>query len=123
MFVIYKVLESFASFSATKGMVIASSAALGILVFALWPSGVTMENFKRIENGMTQKEVEYVFGAPGMEYPVAGVRTLAWCAGDGALATVRFDRNGRVERAYWFSPTETFFQRWRNMVQRQLSIP
>jgi hypothetical protein len=123
MFVKFSALESVGVILAIREIAIALIGASIILVFTMWPNGVTIENFKSIKNGMTAREVERVFGVAGMEYPVAGVRTQAWCASDGALATVRFDRNGRVERAYWFSSSETLFERWRDLLHRMLSIP
>jgi hypothetical protein len=44
---------------------VAGLAVLGMLVVALWPeSGVTYRNFQCVEIGMSQEEVEALFGVP-----------------------------------------------------------
>jgi hypothetical protein len=73
-------------------------------------SGVTEANVERVQEGMTMREVEALFGGPG-EFLGKGRRwtgawvTYAWHAGR-ASALVHFDERGRALSAQLFERTE-----------------
>ncbi len=82
-------------------------ACLGI--FGVWQrgSGVTLDNFNRIETGMTYAEVTEIFGRPGdlsMETDLAGtkVEVYSWRATMGlGNATISFT-DGLVASKFQF---------------------
>ena len=53
---------------------------------------VTLQNYNRIETGMTLKQVEAIFGRPGESYQ--GLKT--WRGSGGRTITVEFDDRGLV---------------------------
>ncbi len=53
---------------------------------------VTLQNYNRINTGMTLKQVEEIFGRPGESYQ--GIKT--WRGSGGRTITVEFDDRGLV---------------------------
>ena len=79
-----------------RGPTMSCTRLLLIAVLALARSGcadnVTLQNYNRIETGMTLKQVEAIFGGPGKSYQ--GLKT--WRGGGGRTITVEFDDRGLV---------------------------
>ena len=66
-------------------------AVMLVLALGGCADSVTLQNFQRIETGMTLKQVEDIFGRPGESYQ--GIKT--WRSG-GRTITVEFDDRGLV---------------------------
>jgi outer membrane protein assembly factor BamE (lipoprotein component of BamABCDE complex) len=69
------------------------------------PPGVTRANFKRVQNGMTEQQVEAIFGFPGSDSePQDGKKTRVWIEQKERRygAWVTFDSNGKVAKAVLF---------------------
>src|SRR5215831_15323613 len=84
----------------------ASLASVGFVAALLMSNGpgVTKENFDRIEEGMTLREVEQIFGRPG-NYNWGG---YSWQGDDGARVFVLFAFEGdSAGRKFWEDSTET----------------
>ena len=62
------------------------------LVFSGCADKVTLQNYNRIQTGMTLKQVEAIFGGPGKSYQ--GLKT--WRGSGGRTITVEFDDRGLV---------------------------
>jgi hypothetical protein len=99
-----------------RKLLAAKVAGLAVLVavgaFALWPRAdrITRENFDRIQNGMSQAEVEAVLGPPGdyrsgptypdiAPQPKKGSPPIWWKA-NGAQIWVFFDPSGHVDDTF-----------------------
>ena len=69
------------------------------------PKGVTMAQFKQLQNGMTQAQVEQILGGPGEEMSsseLAGVKTVMYQwegAGFGANMNVMIQNGRLVQKA------------------------
>jgi hypothetical protein len=102
------------------GFLLACTVGVALIALAWLPRpGINKQNFDRIEVGMTQAEVEAIFGGPPTWKPVGN--RAEW-ANDGAYdcATIDFDEDGRVMRTAWQdlderTPFEKFLDRlpWR----------
>jgi hypothetical protein len=91
---------------------VAGLCLVTIVVLWLWPTpGITRENLERIKGGMTEEQVNAIFGRSGdgsdigapesmlLGLPVQGTVKI-WYADDGN-ARVQFDRNGKVVAKAW----------------------
>jgi hypothetical protein len=83
------------------GLLALGIVAAVLIVLALLPPrpGVTKENFDRIEIGMTEAEVEAIFGEAAS---IVGGKV--WSEYENELvgaATIAWDNNGRVEEVWW----------------------
>src|SRR5262249_43999136 len=77
--------------------------------------GVTWANFERIEDGMTQEEVEKILGGPGVDWlsPGRGVRVTYFIWDhpyDRTQVFVGF-RDNHVIQKEWGGPPDTFMQK------------
>jgi hypothetical protein len=99
---------------------LAIAVTLGVL--AMLPSrGVTKENYYRIQEGMTLKDVEGVFGRPSVSFDflnhegeVGAICWRNWKADDGTIAAIAFHQDLVVDKV-WSDPTETLrdkIRRW-----------
>lgn len=87
------------------------------------PTGVTAENYSRIQMGMTAAEVQALLGEKGEEvltgppFDPADTTERAWLGHDRRFIAVRFDRQGRVVSTQWghfaVPEQEHLFDRWR----------
>lgn len=87
------------------------AVAIGLLAALGSGTHIRYRDFERVTEGMTLSEIEWTLGAPGTEYPPAGVRTFAWQTSDGALITVLFDRKGQAQRIHRFASSESFWDK------------
>jgi hypothetical protein len=113
---------------------LAACVGLTLAVLALLPAGpgVTPANIERIENGMTQAEVEEILGSPGMlgrpwvafpsdwgPVPPINAERVTMCLWDnphdGINVAVFFDRDNRVT-GRMSGPPETFLQKLRRLL-------
>jgi hypothetical protein len=104
--------------------ILGAGAFLAIGVFLLLQDrpAVTEANCNRIKPGMTEAEVEAIFGEPKAPdgeplwldwYGLNGRTPPTWIGSDG-MAVVRFDLNGKVIRADWIeSPRASLWDRIR----------
>jgi hypothetical protein len=111
-----------------------STAALGFLCFiALKPSGITKENWDRIENGMTKEEVIGLFGVldttrfNGREEVWIEYRDSDAPGADGYII-VEFDSQDRIVNKTWcrpFGPPPTLSERvirWLSSCRQRLGL-
>jgi hypothetical protein len=99
----------------------AVAVTLGVLVMLpamlrLQP-GVTKANFDRIKIGMTQAEVEEIFGQKGV--PLWSPRALLWASDDGSEVEVDFGVVGCVQTKIWVSSNEPILDK----IRRWLHLP
>jgi len=89
--------------------------ALGVLAMLPAQSGVTKENFDRIEKGMALKEVEENLGKrPIPPSPFDHEKTIVWFAHDGSAAWITFE-NDAVDDFLWVQSPESIpdkLRRW-----------
>jgi hypothetical protein len=88
----------------------------GILALLPPRPGVTKANFDRIQEGMTQAEVEVIFDKPGeVREVVRWSLMLRWRSDDGAVATVSFSGDDElvVHSKTWTDSDETILDRIR----------
>ena len=82
------------------GLIVVAVIGVTVAIPALLPPkpGVTMENFDRIEKGMTREQVEAILGKPPDE-PSHGIRfrhAPSWTSDAGDVIWIQFDDNNRV---------------------------
>ena len=85
-------------------LLLLAGAAGARAVFVSGPTGVTRQNFLQLANGMTEREVETVFGEEGVPWfpPMSTRRIVAhkYWVGDG-IAYVVFDRDTGLCDKVW----------------------
>ena len=102
---------------------LAACVCVTLAVLALLPPrpGVTPANIERIEDGMTQEEVEKILGGPGVNLLastsfVPRGRVVVWDhPHDGTYVRVGFDRDNRVIGKDW-GPPETLLRKLRRLL-------
>jgi hypothetical protein len=102
------------------------AAALGVAAFVCWldPGGpahrVNLYTAEKVRQGMTQRQVEGMFGVPPGDYSAQpganhpegvpsrpGLRREDWTADEGG-AVIFFDAEGRVaDRIVWIAPNQS----------------
>ena len=90
-----------------------------VVVAMLMPRpGVTKADFERIQIGMTEAEVESIFGGKGQ--PGFGHQSpwKYWTADNGSFAALIIDED-RVDLKLWFKSNETFSDK----IRRWLRLP
>src|SRR5262245_22947693 len=112
-------------------LAIAATAAVATAVVILRPepagTGITEANFDRIEEGMTQEDVERIVGCPPGDYTegrainfrcglgVVGIRCEAWVGYKGTILLDFREGDGRLERKVFtqtfIRPQESWFDR------------
>jgi hypothetical protein len=99
----------------TAGLLVMLASAGFVIMLAVQDSpGVTKANLDRIEEGMTRKEVEAIFGCQGAQTrPYRRGSVIKWLAEDGGSATVDFDLDGFVRGTDWTDANETILQKLR----------
>ena len=92
-------------------------ASLAVLFFGPGDQ-INPLSFRKIKAGMTENEVEEIFGRPGQ---IITVNSKAW---DGAdwVATIYFDENGLVGPTM-FGPRETFLAKVRRWLGLEPRLP
>jgi hypothetical protein len=88
--------------------------AIGVLGMLPPRPGVTRANFDRIEMGMTEAEVEEIFGGKGKQEQCGCV----WNAYDGSWSTMTFDHDC-VDTKRWTDSDNTFLHRIRRWLHLQ----
>jgi hypothetical protein len=102
---------------------LAACVCLTLAVLALLPPrpGVTSANFERIEDGMTQEEVEKILGGPAADWfsPKRGVSVtyFVWDHPyDRTQVFVGF-RDNHVIQKEWGGPPDTFMQKLKRLLR------
>lgn len=84
---------------AVLGMVLWTAGLAGFVAYANRVGCVSVVNFQRIADGMTEAEVQAILGDPGQRMPVSGGNrgdyTRQW-ESSRSLAVVYFDGTGHV---------------------------
>lgn len=106
--------------------------ALAFVVIFDEQSGVTKRNAERIDIGMTQLDVQNIFGqmpSDEREHRIKenGGATLirpdslgkAW-VGHHGIAVIEFDRNGKVTERLWIENPKSLFHKFQSWVTRQI---
>jgi hypothetical protein len=108
-----------------------TAPALAGLAGLWWwdPPGVTLARFNRIEEGMTQNDVELLLGVPPGDFSPGGVNweilhnglrginhtSRLWCDEECAIR-IDFDEHGRVARKSWVDRRGSVLDRVRRWV-------
>ena len=106
---------------ATVAGLLTALVFLGVSVISLLPPrpGVTKANFDRIIEGMTEAEVEAVFGQkplpPLMWNGCLGFHVESWQNQDGSEANIHFNLDSVTEK-YWSASTETIIEKLQRLL-------
>jgi hypothetical protein len=117
----------------------AGAAYLGLSVFCLTSlfrpkPAITKGRYERIQDGMTEPEVEAILGGPSGDYTsrpivvaMSGTMFRRWWVGDDAIITVGLDLEGRVvQKEFHELPAEPFpekFFRFFSPLHKWLGLP
>jgi hypothetical protein len=95
-------------------LLIVAAVILGVLSLLPPDPGVTKANFDRIEKGMTQAEVQEMFGGKGIFLERSDPPYYCWQADDGSWANILFSDDCVTDKL-WRDSGETFLdtiRRW-----------